>query len=171
MEDVLLFGLGVALIIVELLFIPGFGAVGMAGILIVLWALLNAMIERLPGVPWVPSWPQLEVPIMKLGLSLLLTLVGGIAMGRYLPRTSIFQRLVLAESTSRDHGYTASRSTDDLVGQEGTALNDLHPAGAGQFGERRLDVITRGEYLSARTPIRIAETHGSRIIVEECERS
>ena len=53
-----------------------------------------------------------------------------------------------------------------LIGLEGRALSPLRPAGAAEFGDQKLDVITRGDYLAGGTPIRIVESHGSRIIVE-----
>jgi membrane-bound ClpP family serine protease len=53
------------------------------------------------------------------------------------------------------------------VGATGTALHDLHPAGSGRFGERKLDVITRGEYIVGGTEIKIIEIEGNRIVVAE----
>ena len=45
-----------------------------------------------------------------------------------------------------------------LIGLEGRALSPLRPGGAAEFGDQRLDVITRGDYLASGTPIRIVET-------------
>jgi membrane-bound ClpP family serine protease len=35
------------------------------------------------------------------------------------------------------------------------------------FGDERLDVVARGDYIEAGAQIVIAETHGNRIIVEK----
>lgn len=68
------------------------------------------------------------------------TILTGVPAGRYSPRVT-----------------TSSRwpSTSPM------------PAGIGEVDGHRLDVVTRGEYLPAGTPVRIVETHGARIIVEE----
>lgn len=165
-EDILVFLLGLILLLIELFLIPGFGAVGIAGIVLMLWAVLAAMIQHIPGGPWLPAWNQMEVPLLKLSGSLIVTAIIGVLLGRYLPQTQIFGRLVLQQSTSRQEGFAASSDTRALVGLEGRALSALRPAGAALFGDRKLDVVTRGNYLTPGARIRIVESHGSRIIVE-----
>ena len=52
------------------------------------------------------------------------------------------------------------------MGLTGKAQSELRPAGAAIFGDRRLDVVTRGEFIKAGQPVRIVETHGNHIVVE-----
>ena len=165
-EDILIFLLGIILLFIEVFLIPGFGVVGIAGIVLMLWAVLAAMIQHIPGGPWIPAWGDVQVPLLKLSSSLVATTVIGVLLGRYLPQTQLFGRLVLQQSTSRQEGFAASSDTRSLLGLEGRALSALRPAGDGLFGDRKLDVVTRGEFLAAGTPIRIVESHGNRIIVE-----
>jgi membrane-bound serine protease (ClpP class) len=165
-EDILLFILGVTLILVEVFALPGFGLVGFTGLLLVLWALMNAMVERFPGDPWIPSLPELRIPLLKLSSSIIGAAVGAAMLGRLLPRTTIFHRLVLEDATAREAGYTSSKDTSRWVGKEGVTLSPLYPAGSVLIDDERLDVITRGEYIDADKPIRVVETHGNRIIVE-----
>ncbi len=168
-EDILLFVLGVALIAVEVFVFPGFGVIGLTGLVLVLWALLNAMVERFPGDPWIPSMPELRVPLLKLSSAIVGAAVGAALLGRLLPRTTIFHRLVLEDATTRDAGYSSSKDTSRWVGREGVTLSPLYPAGSALIDDQRLDVITRGEYIDADKPVRVVETHGNRIIVEAPE--
>ena len=46
---------------------------------------------------------------------------------------------------------------------------DLHPAGAATFGERKRDVVTRGEYVAEGSRVLVVETHGNRIVVEKAD--
>jgi membrane-bound serine protease (ClpP class) len=41
----------------------------------------------------------------------------------------------------------------------------LRPAGIAQFGERKVDVVTEGEYLPAGTWIKVIRVDGTRVIV------
>jgi membrane-bound serine protease (ClpP class) len=167
MEDIVIFLIGLMLVIVEILFLPGFGVIGITGACMMLWALLNAMVQKFPGGPWYPTLPELQIPLFKLTSGIVLAGIGAVLAGRYLPRTSLFHsRLVLDEATSRQAGYTASSPTPELVGLEGVVDMALHPAGTALFGDRRFDVITRGEYIAQGTRVTIVETHGNRIIVE-----
>jgi membrane-bound serine protease (ClpP class) len=167
MEDLVILLVGVTLLIIEVFFLPGFGLVGLLGASLIAGSLLGMMIERLPGDPVLPTWPQLEIPLMKMTLGFFLSLVAAFVLGRFLPNTPLVNRLVLHEAEDRTRGYAASSDTHTLVGLTGVAVSDLRPAGAGMFGDRRLDVLTRGEFISNHTPIQVVETHGNRIIVEQ----
>ena len=165
-EDILIFMLGMALLVVELLFIPGFGFVGVLGIAMMLWALFDAMVEKYPGGPWYPVWPAVQIPLIKLSSALIGTAVAAMLLGKYLPETRLFKNIGLDAATSRKDGYAASDDSQSLVGLEGRALSPLRPAGLAEFGDQKLDVVTRGDYFAVGTPIRVVESHGNRIIVE-----
>jgi membrane-bound serine protease (ClpP class) len=166
MEEVALFVLGLALLVVEILFIPGFGFVGFGGILLMAAAIFMAMVEHYPGGPWWPTPPQIRVPLTNLGLAGILSAIGLWIAGRYLPRTQAFHRLVLESSTARSAGFAASSETSALVGRRGIAETALRPAGVARFDTLRLNVVSRGGFIEAGAAIVIAEAHGNRIIVE-----
>ncbi len=168
MEDIVVFLLGVALLLVEILLIPGFGVAGALGLLLMFMGLLSAMIRRYPGTPWysLPSWHDVEPPLRTLAMSLVGTAAAAVALARFLPKTYPVRRLVLARSASRADGFTASSLDEDLVGLEGSTETALRPSGAALFGDRRLDVITRGEFVSQGSRVRIIAVDGNRIVVE-----
>ena len=99
MEDILIFLLGMALLMVEILFIPGFGAIGFLGIGLMLWALLDAMIEKYPGGPWYPAWPAVQMPLLKLSVSLIGSAVAAMFLGKFLPETRLFKNIGLETTT------------------------------------------------------------------------
>lgn len=165
-EDLAIFLIGVVLILVEILFFPGMGLIGLAGAALIFWSLLSAMIQRMPGDPMLPSWPQIEIPLAKLTVSLALTGVAAALLGRFLPRSSLFQRLVLQEATRSDRGFRSGADESSLVGTEGVALTDLRPGGAAMFGDRKLDVVAAGLYVKKGQAVRVVDTHGNRIVVE-----
>ena len=92
--------------------------------------------------------------------------VGMIAsMIRYLPENRMFNKLVLADQTDRNHGYTSSDSKDDLMGLEGVALTSLRPAGTVLIQERRVDVVSVGEFIEKGAQVKVVDTSGSRVMV------
>jgi membrane-bound serine protease (ClpP class) len=110
------------------------------------------------------------VPLLKLSIALIGTAVAAMFLGKFLPGTRLFKNIGLETTSSKKAGYAASDESNSLIGLEGRALSPLRPAGTAEFGDRKLDVITRGDYLAGGTPIRIVESHGSRIIVEAVTR-
>lgn len=167
MEDLLIFLLGVLFLLLEIFVLPGFGIAGMLGVLCVGWALLNAMVQHYPGTPWYPDPDLLYKPFLKLTFSLIGTVLLAMLLGRWISRHPATSRLVLAEEAAHDKGFVSSSNRpEDLVGLQGTAITDLHPGGTGMFGERKLDIVSRGNYIEAGTPVRIVEAHGMQVIVE-----
>ncbi len=166
MEEIALFALGLALLVVEIFLIPGFGFVGVGGILLMAAAIFMAMVEHYPGGPWWPTTPQVRLPLMNLGLAGILSAVGLWIASRFLPRTQAFHHLVLESSTARSAGFSASADTTALVGRRGVAETALRPAGVARFDTQRLNVVSRGGFIDAGSILVITEAHGSRIIVE-----
>lgn len=165
MEDLILFSVGVTLILIEIFVIPGFGITGVAGIVLVFLSLIGAMTRMVPGGPWLPAWPDVQLPIFKTTLALVGTGAGMLLLGRFLPRSRFFNRLALSAATSAAEGYTAAPDTSSLVGQTGIALNALRPSGAARINGQRLDVVTSGEFIEAGQPVHIVEAHGNRLVV------
>ncbi len=166
MEDIILFALGVGLLAVEIFVIPGFGVVGIGGLIIIFFSLVNAMVEHLPGKmrPVSFSPEAFSGPFITVTLSF----VGAVALvliaGKFLPRTRAFNTLVL------DTVLSEPEEEKELLGIEGVAHSDLRPGGTAYFAGRKIDVVTLGDYIRRETPVRIVEVHGNRIVVEDISR-
>jgi membrane-bound serine protease (ClpP class) len=166
MEEMIVFLVGLLLIALEVFILPGFGIPGIAGLVLVLYALLNAMMDKLPDGQWLPGIDSLEGPLRTLSIAIVGSFTGAVLVGRFLPHSPARRWLVLAQSTDTKSGYTAAPQQPDLVGLRGATITALRPAGTAQFGDRRLDVVTEGLFVDPGTPVRIASVHGSRIVVE-----
>ena len=169
MPELVLFVLGAILLLVEILVIPGFGVTGIAGLTLMVAALVMAMVDVVPPTPR-PITPldfaDMQGAIINLGVALILSFGGITALAKILPKTPMFQRIMLHATESPTQGYVASRPTDDLLGRTGVAATPLRPAGIGMFGDKRLNVVTRGTFIEQDEPIVIAESHGNRIVVD-----
>lgn len=165
-EEILLFALGLILLLVEIFALPGFGLIGLTGIFLMVWSLLVSMAPSLPNGPMIPSLPDLRIPIRNLVVSLLLSGVGMLLLSRSLPKSRSASWLVLKESTSKSAGYSSSEEHNELLGQLGRTITPLRPGGAAMFGEKRRDVVARGEFIGEKTPVKVVEVHGNRIVVE-----
>ena len=167
MEEVALFLLGLMLVLIEVFFIPGFGWVGIGGIVLISISAVMAMVEYYPGDPWYPTFPKFQIPLMKFSLSVILSVIGLLLVGRFLPRSTRFQKLVLQSATLRKEGFAASADTAAMVGRRGVAETLLRPSGAAVFGADRVNVVTRGDFVKAGEDIVVVEARGNRIIVEK----
>lgn len=169
MGDILLFVLGAILVFVEVIFVPSMGILGVIGAGCMVIALFMSMMGQIPE--WSPGGlrtGRINDTFKNLGLAFVI--VGGIAAvaARFLPKTQWFHHLVLETAMNKEKGFQSEpRETDSLIGLKGRAETFLRPAGIGVFGDRQMDVVTRGgQFLPKDTPIVIAEAHGNRIVVE-----
>ncbi|MDB4976589.1 MAG: hypothetical protein JWN48_4930 [Myxococcaceae bacterium] len=168
LEELILLGVGVALLGLEVFVIPGFGVTGILGILLILASLVLTTI----GLPLnvllqTGAWVE---PLTRVAIAMSFTLVGLIVAFTYLPRTRAMSGLVLSSSLASNtqavgpDSFVASDETR-FEGQLGVAESDLRPVGVARFGDRRVDVVSEGDYVAAGSRVRVLEVAGSRIVV------
>ena len=74
----------------------------------------------------------------------------------------------LRKTLSRKEGVSSQSSElESYVGRQGNALTDLRPAGIAVINGKRVDVVTRGEYLEKDSVIIVTAVTGNQIIVRQ----
>ena len=76
--------------------------------------------------------------------------------------------VTLRKTLSRKEGVSSQSSElESYVGMQGNALTDLRPAGIAVINGKRVDVVTRGEYLEKDSAIIVTAVTGNQIIVRK----
>ena len=160
-EELMLLAGGVALIGVEMFVLPGFGIAGVIGLLAVLGSVYLSLVTHLS------SEADMSQAAGILSAALLIVIIAGWALLRALPRSGRFARsgMLLGDATDRATGYISNPVREELIGKSGVALTDLRPAGAGQFGDERLDVVSENVWINAGSKIKIIRSEGYRHVV------
>jgi membrane-bound serine protease (ClpP class) len=166
-EDLIIFGVGVALLAVEAFLIPGFGLLGGLGLLGILAGLYMSLMGSLP------TSADYTRAGLVLSTTILLIAVTAWAMIRSIPRSSRFLKsgLILSGRLDRETGYESSEARRELVGVVGKAITDLRPSGTGLFGDERIDVVSESAWITEGTPIRIISAEGYRHVVRSASES
>lgn len=68
---------------------------------------------------------------------------------------------------SLDTGDGASETAGGLIGKEGVTVTDLRPAGIALIGGKRIDVVSKGDFILKDTQVVISATDGNRIVVKK----
>jgi len=84
------------------------------------------------------------------------------------PKSRLGKQLILTKDEPSEDERTASQNRfHDMVGRRGVALSLLRPSGIAQFGDKRVSVVTEGEFIDKDSPVEIASAEASRIVVRK----
>jgi membrane-bound serine protease (ClpP class) len=159
-EEALLFIAGVALVVVEIFFVPGLGVPGVLGLVFVIAALVLALI----GIPLDVSFETgvLANAMTRVLLSLLGAFVLALVVMRLFSQTAMGRALVLQDAET---GFLSAPSASDLIGQPGEALTDLRPAGKIIIDGVRHEATSEREFIARGTKVRVIGKDGPELVV------
>jgi membrane-bound serine protease (ClpP class) len=172
LEWVAVFLLGLGLVVLELFVYPGTLALGFIGGAMMLAAIVMAMVDMYPGMPPVPTLPQLQGrPLANLLIAIAGTIVVILILSRFLPQTAAYRRVVSQSASGVQTEAAQAEQRAALHGRTGVTLSPLRPGGKARFGDQILDVISQGELVPAGTTVRVIGSSGVQPIVEVVEGS
>lgn len=169
-EDMLLILLGIALILVEVFVLPGFGVVGLSGIGLMIWGFLRAMTLRNPGNPTefgLDGISNLGPAITNLSASVIVSIVMMGFLLRSIDKSSfVSQNLILNDAIA---GGVKENPLAGLLGRRGVSLSPLSPGGAVEIDGREYSGISDAGYLDAGLAVDVRDVHGNRVVVVPAE--
>jgi len=185
--EILLFLAGIVLLLLEFFVIPGFGVAGIAGIVLILGALVLSQQDFVwPQFDW--QWGVLRRSLSIVGASVIggIILIGVIMT--FVPRASLFSRLILhapgdlgyAGKSWRRHKNKVKRpeEIETLKGEEnspvtigaiGVTVTDLRPVGKVRFEFGVYVAETEGEYCEKNTRVVVRRIDGVKAVVAALE--
>ena len=161
--EIVLFIVGVALILVEIFLLPGFGVAGVSGITLTLLALIASMVGNV-GLAF-PPLTRFTPAIVTLAATLMMLVLLAVFLGRTLPGAARASFLVLSPELASEKGYTSAQTHDEYLGRVGMSLTPLRPSGAIELDGERIDVITAGEFIPKGEQVTVVDVRGSRVEV------
>jgi membrane-bound serine protease (ClpP class) len=154
-STVILFVIGIILLLIELT-IPGFGIPGVGGIISILASIFMASASAAQAV-------------VSLSISLLLSIALIVVLAKYAPRSKYFDRLILSTQQKSEEGYVGTYDATSLKGSRGVAATPLRPSGTAMINDRRIDVVTLGEFIRAGERVEVVTVEGNRIVVKKID--
>lgn len=173
--EILLVLFGILLLVIEVIFLPGLGLVGIAGCGCLMVGIIGTFISGDLASP--QGQVELRHGLFAVCTAMFAAFAGTWILSRWLNTPLFFDRFILTEmthSSAQQHGSpavgsTAAGSPAPAMGTLGTALTDLKPAGRADFDGTWIHVQTQGQFCAKGTPVRIISTEGITITVEETD--
>ena len=164
---VIVFVVGLILVMVELFVFPGTFIAGIAGVVLMLVALVMGMVDMYPGTPVLPTFPQLQLPLRDISVAIVSAFVLALVLARFLPKMPLYHQLVSQTASGVNSVATLEAQQAARIGLTGVAISPLCPGGKARFGDQLLDVITQGELVDKGRPVKIVGNSGLDAIVQE----
>lgn len=140
---------GLALVIAEIIFVPGTTLVGITGFALMVVG-ISLGFRYFGGST---GWTIAGVTAVASGVVII-----------YAFRSNVWGRFSL--KTTIDSKVNEGELTGIAAGQEGIALSALRPVGKAELASRTFEVRTLGAYVESGTRIRVTQVSANQIIVE-----
>lgn len=142
-EPMMVFGLGLLLVLLELVFLPGLVVFALGGLTLMAGSLVWSMADIWPNRPIVFNDALLFGPVRDLALGVVVAVMVALAFARFIPKGWFFTRLAIGEALAgsrQPSGQSAmALEVDGLVGQMAVAVTGLFPSGQVEVAGRRYD--------------------------------
>ncbi len=159
--EILMFVVGLGLLLAEIFIIPGFGIAGISGIILIFASIFLSLLGSKPFI----DMEAISIAIIQLSGALILSLVGIFVLAKYLPKSKMFNKLVLSEAEKADQGFVSYPSETDLIGKEGIAFTTLRPGGTAIIDGKKIDVVADSEYIDKDAKIKVLRVEGIKVVV------
>jgi membrane-bound serine protease (ClpP class) len=158
-EQLLLVGLGAALLAVEVFVLPGFGIAGLLGIAAVMAAVVTGLVGR--GA----TMGAFAGAAGRVALAIAAALAIAMVIWRYLPKTPLGRRLMLETGLAPGGGDAPSELEKQWLGRSGVTISPLRPAGFAEIDGERIDVVSTGEMIESGAAVVVSRVEGNRVVV------
>lgn len=171
--EIALFGLGVVLVLVELLLIPGHGVSGVIGVILCLVGLAAMLIPSAPDTIPIPStpleWRVFTDGALAVAIALVAAAVAGWILASYLPKVPVANRLVLPPVAPAGGPPVVGASPLLAVrpGDVGVVEAVCRPTGKVRFGQTLLDAASQGDIIDPGEKVRVLRRDGNQLVVEK----
>ncbi len=167
--EIIMFIVGIALIALEILVIPGFGIAGIAGLIFTLGSLILVMLNNdffdFSFVKASEIFQATATILAGLFGSLIIMFFGGVR----LTNSRLFKRIALQMVQNRSDGYTSNFKQESMAGKTGTAYTVLRPSGKVIIEGALYDASTRGDYIEKNDKIKVINDEGTSLKVKKLD--
>lgn len=155
-EPILFFLLGVVMLAVELLFFPGSIVIGLAGISLMLGALVWSMTDFWPSEPITISGDLLVKPLVNVLTGIVVAVVLFFALLKFMPKGGPWNAMVLEAAVGGEPVLAGTQpGQGSVIGETGIAATALFPSGQVDIGGKRYEARLDMGFADVGTKVRV----------------
>ncbi len=167
--ELMIFVLGVILMLVEVIAIPGFGVAGVAGIIAMITGLTLSMVDNEMLKDFEFTGEGMNMLMRSFGIVIVSAVLGlsfSIYAASKLLTTSMFSRLILGADQLVDQGFLGvDAQQKTLIGKTGEAYTVLRPSGKVIIDDEIYDAASEYGYIAKGEKVTVLRYHGGQVHV------
>lgn len=163
--EILLFVGGLALLMIELFAIPGFGVTGIAGIVLIFISLVLSLVRNVNFDFSGTGEGDLGMAVIRISVSMVAFMVFLFFFGAAFFRSKFFNRLVLSDDLSEARMNTIKQEKETLTGKEGVCFDNLRPQGKVKVGDTIYPATSLGGFIEKGTAVTVIREEAGMLVV------
>jgi membrane-bound serine protease (ClpP class) len=166
-EPIFLFGFGVLLLALEVIFFHTAGVLGVFGALLIFASLFWAMADLWPHQPLHTAWADqaFVTPLANVAIGMVIAVALALLAARFLPRAWFWERLAVNSTNTATTQYGALPAEASVVGRTARALTTLAPSGYVEIDGRRYEAFCQSGLVRAGAELQVVGLDSFRVIV------
>ena len=166
--EIVMFLVGLILIAIEVLVIPGFGVAGIIGFIFTLVGLALALVNNIGfDFSFTPDGAIIKAFVLVV-MSLIISVSLSLYFGSKLLNTSLFSKMVLAASQPANQGFTSTDMSEmELIAKCGLAATVLRPSGKVEIEGVIYDAIAEAGYIEKDEKITVIKFASAQLVVRK----
>lgn len=150
---ILTFVMGITLLALEI-FIPSFGVIGIAGIILTIYSVMDSFADSQMGI----------IILIVSALAIVLTVTIYVKLGF---DRNLFDRFILKNTNSATRGYNSKSNHSNLLGKSGFTKSILRPTGRIEVEGISYDAKSESDFIGKDKEVEVVAIKDGHIIVKE----
>ena len=165
MSDLLFVFAGIGMVLLEILVIPGFGIIGIGGFGLMMYGLYLLLL------PDIPVGDEIVGQAMDgFFIGLVGAIIGLVLLIRLMIKTKFWKQLTSPGLQDKADGFSNSFGWESFKGKEGVADTSLHPSGWIELEDKRIFVVSEGDFIEKGERVTVLSVDGNRVVVRKLKK-
>ncbi|MBU1011512.1 MAG: nodulation protein NfeD [Bacteroidetes bacterium] len=168
--EIVLFIIGLVLVAIEIFAIPGFGFIGISGIILIVAGLTLSMVDSIILDGQLVNFTRLYEAFFTVVTAIFLSVVSSIWFSKKLFTSTIFGHLALDSTQKTENGFSTSDAEyKQMIERLGVAQTNLRPAGKIQIDDKYFDATALTGFIEKGTKIMVVKYETAQLFVVKAE--
>lgn len=168
--EILLFIIGLILIFIEILAIPGFGVIGISGVVLAMAGLILAMVDNMGFNFGAQYFDAIVAAFFIVVIASFLSLVISFYLSRKMFTTNAFGHLALDKVQDAGEGFTsADKKYQSMIGKSGMAYTILRPSGKVLIENEIFDATSESGFIEKGESIVVVKHETAQLFVRKVQ--